>query len=346
MRKSLFVGVLGTLLIVVSIFPFLKSDAAYAPNQKNVFTVGRQLPPGPLPNYDIRLVGKGEFTDQDLTSSAATQNAATQARGSAVAQFRSSLKSDEANNLRATINETGAMKNFFVDGGTLSVPQSDTADNIARGFLKQHAELFQSGAAVANLKMIGEDNDAGTTFLKYVQTIGDIKVFEGGVQVVVNKNGEVLNVREGFLVSGQPVKLKPALSEAQGIVRAFEYAGRTVEPSLVETYSRAAKGEMSQFANPVSIENEDVLSELNIVRIGDTARLAWHVFADAGKDAWYETLVDAQTGELLLRHNLYVEAAQGTVYTEDPGAGARTLVSFVGDTTINTRPLAGWALLQ
>ena len=27
------------------------------------------------------------------------------------------------------------MKNFFIDGGTLSEPRSDTADNIARKFL-------------------------------------------------------------------------------------------------------------------------------------------------------------------------------------------------------------------
>ncbi len=76
-------------------------------------------------------------------------------------------------NLRATVNEAGAMKNFFIDGGTLSAPQSDTADNIARGFLKQHASLFAlSGADVANLALINEDNDRGTTFLKYVQTVG------------------------------------------------------------------------------------------------------------------------------------------------------------------------------
>jgi hypothetical protein len=41
-----------------------------------------------------------------------------------------------------------------------------------------------------------------------------------------------------------------------------------------------------------------------------------------------------------LRNNLYIEAAQGTVYTESPTAGARQLVSFVGDTVINTS--AGW----
>jgi Zn-dependent metalloprotease len=326
-------------------FPFLKSDAAYAPDQKNSLQVLPVRPRGALPNYDIRLVGKGEFTDQDLGSTdsakSAAQNTAMQARVSAVDQFRSNLQPEQAGNLRATVNETGAMKNFFVDGATLSAPQSDTADNIARGFLKQHASLFSlSRADVASLAVTGEDNDQGTTFLKYTQTVGGIKVFEGGVQVVVSKYGEVLSVREGFLVSEQTVTLKPAVSETQGLAKAFEYSGASVFPSFVETYTRARKTEMSQFANPLSRENRDVLSELNVVRIGDTARLAWHVYAEVGKNAWYETLVDAQTGELLLRYNLYLDAAQGTVYTRDPGAGARSLVSFVGDTTINTA--AGW----
>jgi hypothetical protein len=188
--------------------------------------------------------------------------------------------------------------------------------------------------------MINEDNDRGTTFLKYVQTIGGIKVFEGEVQVVVNRNGEVLSVREGFLVSGQTVAVKPAVKETEAIAKAFGYAGKAVDASLVETSTRASKGESSQFANPVSIDNEDVLSELNVLRIGDSARLAWHIYADVGPNAWYETLVDAHTGELLLRHNLYLDAAQGTVYIESPSAAARQLVSFVGDTTINTA--AGW----
>jgi hypothetical protein len=83
-----------------------------------------------------------------------------------------------------------------------------------------------------------------------------------------------------------------------------------------------------------------VLSELNVVRVGDAARLAWHVYAEVGPERVVRNLLDAHTGELLLRHNLYVFEAQGTVYTEDPDAGPRVLVSFVGDTTINTA--AGW----
>ncbi len=342
MRKSLFTGLLGTLLVVISMFPFLKSDAAYQPVRANLAPT---LTPGPLPNYDIRLVGKGEFVDNDLSTAegmrGAGRSVAAQARAAAVDQFRSQLRPEHAQKVRAVVNETGAMKNFFIEGATLSDPESDTADNIARRYLGRNSSLFAlSRADISNLALNVEDNDRGTTFLKYNQTVGGIKVFEGGVQVVVNKNGEVLSVREDFLVTGQSVKLKPAIREAEAIAKAFAYAGVGVDPSFIETRPAPLNNGMAAFANPISTDNEDVLAELNVVRVGDSARLAWHIYAEIGEDAWYETLVDAHTGELLLRHNLYVDAAQGTVYTEDPGAGGRSLVSFVGDTTINTA--AGW----
>ena len=233
------------------------------------------------------------------------------------------------------------MKNFFIDGGTLSEPRSDTADGVARNFLGRNNALFAlSGASIDELKLENEDNDQGTTFLSYTQTAGGLKVFEGDVQVVVNKNGEVLNVRQGFLVDGPPLRRKGAMSEANAIAKAFEHAGRTVVPSFVENYSRASATEMSRFANPLDVNFEEVLSEQNVVRVGSESRLAWHVYAEVGPEEWYEMLIDAYTGELLLRHNLYVHQAQGTVYTEAPDKGARVLVSFVGDTVINTS--AGW----
>jgi Zn-dependent metalloprotease len=345
MRKSFIVGLLGVLLVVVSMFPFLRSDAASATAPKSTSGAAKGTPPATLPNYDIRLAGKGEFTDYDLSSAADTERAAlqpaTQSRAAAVANFRAGRSPEQAANLHAIVNESGALKNFFIDGATLSAPQSDTADNIARRFLKGHASLLALPVAdVSNLALDVEDVDGGTTFLKYVQTVGGIKVFDGGVQVAVNKNGEVLSVREGFLANGLAVRLKPTLNEAKGIAKAFEYSGRTVDPSFAETFPRASQGERSRFANPLGLDREDVLSELNVVRVGDSARLAWHVYTDIGPDEWYETLVDAHSGELLMRFNLYIEAAQGTVYTKDPGAGARSLVSFVGDTTINTA--AGW----
>jgi Zn-dependent metalloprotease len=348
MRQRLLIGLLGVALAAIALFPFTKSGAQRAPRERDrVPTAPALTKSAGLPNFDIRLANKGEFTDSDLNSAAVRRQAAegklaaVQARLSALDEFRAGLKPEAASNLRAVANETGAMKNFFVEGAALSEPQSDTPDNVARGFLRSRAALFAlTDADVAGLKRVKEDNDRGTTFLDYAQTVGGYKVFEGNVRVVVNNSGEVLSVREGFLVTGQKVKLTPTLTEAQGIVKAFEHAGRTVNASFTRITARKTRTEFSSYKNPLKSSYEDVLAELNVVRVADTARLAWHVYAEVGPSEWYETLVDAHTGELLLRSNLYVNEAQGTVYTEDPDAGPRVLVSFVGDTTINTT--AGW----
>ncbi len=341
-RKILIFTVLIVTAAAAISFPLWKSDAAQQPT---ITGSPQGSASRALPNFDIRLADRGEFNDMDLNSApgkqAAMLNARTRSRALAVEQFRSSRAAEKAANLRAVLNETGAMKNFFIDGGTLSEPQSDTADNIARRFLGRNNSLFAlSGANIEELKLENEDNDRGTTFLNYTQTVDGLKVFEGQVQVVVNRNGEVLNVREGFLVDGPPLRRRGAMSEARAIAKAFEHAGKTVFPSFVENYARQSPSEMSRFANPLDLNLEEVLSEQNVVRVGDESRLAWHVIAEVGPEEWYEILLDAYTGELLLRHNLYVHQAQGTVYTEAPDKGARQLVSFVGDTTINTA--AGW----
>jgi hypothetical protein len=345
MRKSFLLGLLILVLAAASMIPLTKSGSTRAAQQKGGRTGPSKTPRKSLPDYDIRLVGRPEFTDYDMkadsSEKAASRSVALRARLSSVESFRARLDQDKAENLRAVANETGAMKSFFIDGAALGAPQSGAPDGVARGFLKQHNALFAlSDEGVAALKLNVEDNDRGTTFLNYTQTVEGIKVFEGDVKTAVNGNGEVLFVNEGFLISGQQVALEPTLDEAQGIAAAFEHAGRKVIPAFAETLSRSSKSEMSAFANPLSAGNEEVLSELNVLRVGDEARLAWHVYADVGPDEWYELLVDAHTGELLVRHNLYVFEAQGTVYTEAPDKGARQLLSFVGDTTINTT--AGW----
>lgn len=344
MRKILVLVFLGAAIAVASMFPLRKSDAQKAQRQD----VGvRPIQPSSraLPDFDIRLGDTGEFADFDMSSTSGKQQAMSlgraRARVSAVEEFRASLNSEERSNLRATVNEAGAMKNFFIDGGPLSEPESDSADNIARKFLKAHNPVFAlSSDDVTNLQVTSENNDDGTTFIDYAQTVGGLKVFEGQVQVILNKFGQVLSVREGFLVDQPPAKLRASLSESKALVQALEYTGRTVFPSFAETQTRASRSEVSRFANPLDLGFEDLTSELNVVRVRDESRLAWHIYAEVGPEEWYELLVDAQTGELLMRHNLYVFEAQGTVYTEAPDKGARQLVSFVGDTTINTA--AGW----
>src|SRR5215213_1948986 len=347
MRKSLLTGLLGVALLVTPVIFSTKSGAANPLRPKAPAAATPRTSPAPLPNYDIRLAGRGEFADTDVSTKARAQSAvasgsaALRSRAAAVENFRAGLSARGAEHLRAEVNEAGAMKNFFIDGAALTGPQADVPDNVARGFLKSRAALFALGEAGVNgLKLNREDSDEGTTFLDYTQTVDGIKVFEGDVRVAVGRAGEVLSVRQGFLVNGQAVSTTPKLTEAEGIERAFAHAGRSVVTSFAETRARAMKSESSEFANPVDASLENVLSGLNVVRVGDAARLAWRVTAEVGANEWYDITVDANTGELLTRYNLYNDVAQGTVYTEDPDAGPRVLVSFVGDTAINTA--AGW----
>ncbi|HEY0172525.1 MAG TPA: M36 family metallopeptidase [Pyrinomonadaceae bacterium] len=343
MRKSLLTALLGFALLVTPVAFSTKSDAANP--------LGQDTPvanrPAPLPNYDIRLANRDEFDDTELNTvrgrqrAAGSQNASLRARATALENFRAGLGAQRGRNLRAEVNEAGALKNLFVDGAALTPPQSNAPDNIARGFLRRQAALTGlSNADVNALKLENDDDDNGTNFLDYAQTVGGLKVFEGNVKVAVGRAGEVLNVRQGFVVNGQKANLRPALAEAEGIAKAFEHAGHSVTASFAETRGRVNAGDRAAFANPLNPNFEDVLSELNVVRFKDEARLAWHVYAEVGPEEWYEMLVDAHTGELLLRHNLYVFEAQGTVYTEAPDKGSRVVVSFVGDTVINTA--AGW----
>src|SRR4051794_29944536 len=119
-RKILIFTVLAVSVAAAIALPFWKSDAAQQPTS----TGAPQRPASrALSNFDIRLTGRGEFNDMDLSSTsgrqAAMQNARTRSRASAVDQFRSSLRAEKAADLRAVVNEAGAMKNFFLNGATL-----------------------------------------------------------------------------------------------------------------------------------------------------------------------------------------------------------------------------------
>src|SRR6185436_12798282 len=128
--------------------------------------------------------------------------------------------------------------------------------------------------------------------------------------------------------------------EADAIREAFKYSEREASAEFEMTQDRGALGDRAKYRNPLGPEFDDVMSELRVMRVDDTPVLAWHSYVEAGPSEWYEICLVANTGALLFRHNLYADAAQGTVYTQSPLAGARTLQSFVGDTTINTT--AGW----
>jgi hypothetical protein len=292
-----------------------------------------------LPDYDVRQ----EIAEIQELSALKTQgeSARSGARVDSIEGFRATLSPERRGDLRYEINEAGVPKLFFSSGEPLSKPSPGSADRIARGFLAAHTDIFGlTRREVRRLKLENEDPDEGTTFLSYRQTIDGLPLFQGQVQIAVNSNGEVLSVMEGMVIPNGKVNTTPELTEEAALAAAFGYAARQAPDAFEMTEVRAARGGRASYRNPLGENYDDILSDLRIMRVGDRGVLVWHSYVDVGPSEWYEICVDAKTGALLYRYNLYADVAQGTVFTQHPTAGARTLQSFVGDTTINTA--AGW----
>jgi Zn-dependent metalloprotease len=311
-----------------------------AAGQQQIDQTIRQVQLVSLPNYDARqkLGAAAPSRVNQLGEAVAATD--SQVMQNAIESFREGFSPDARNSLRVVMNEVGLPKMVVNTAEPLSARQSGNPDSIARDFLADHTTMFGLNRnQILEMKLKNEDKDEGATFLNYEQRIDGIAVFQGQVQVAINTEGQVISINEGQVIPDAGINTNPRLSEIAGMQRAFLMAGRQAPASFDMTQARLERGDLAVYQNPLGENRENILSEMRIMRVGSRAVLAWHSYVDVGPNEWYEMLVDANTGEMLYRYNLYAEVAQGTVFRES-GLGQRTLESFVGDTVINTA--AGW----
>jgi extracellular elastinolytic metalloproteinase len=333
MRNTLY------LLLAAAIF-FTSIWQASAPVAANQRAAEQQQITQVLPNYDVRQEVRAAAPSRVNQLGEAVGATDSQVMQNAVESFRAQFSPDTRDKLRVVMNDVGLPKMVINTEEPLSAPQSGQPDTIARDFLADHSAMFRlNGSQILEMKLKNEDNDQGTTFLNYEQMIDGVSVFQGQVQAAVNAKGQVLSIGEGPVIPDAGINTIPRLSEGEGMQRAFLFAGRQAPASFDMMEGRLAKGDRAVYRNPLGENLENVLSEMKIMRVGPRAVLAWHSYVDVGPNQWYEILVDANTGAMLYRYNLYADAAQGTVFRVN-GLGQRTLESFVGDTVINTA--AGW----
>jgi hypothetical protein len=250
----------------------------------------------------------------------------------AVAALRATMPG-QPDGLRVDLLPTGLAKQVLNFGGMLAEPMPGTPDEVAREFLAHNAALFGLDAAdAAGLKVAMKDVDSasGVTFLKYEQVVNGVRVFNSEISVAVSPKGEVAIVTAGQLVQGAAVSA-PALSKEEAIVRAFAHCGAEITADRLDASSEKRADGLAKFANPLGAGRADVLAEPSLVNVRGEARLAFHVYVDKGPSEWYETLVDADSGELVYRGSLYAHN-RGTVFTQHPVAGPRTLEPFTVDT--------------
>jgi hypothetical protein len=239
--------------------------------------------------------------------------------------------------IRIDRNSAGFAREIFHASTMLTNPATGTPDQIARQFLADNAPLFGLTARdVRRLKITMNhlDEQSGVTFLKYEQRVGGVPVFDSEISLSITPKGEVVIATAGNLVTTSIPQQGEALDETSAIARAFELCDAPISREQLRPLQSAAAGGETVYANPLGEDLDEVVAERQVVNVRGEARSAYHVFVEKGSSEWYDTLVEATTGDLILRRNLYADA-HGMVFTQNPTRGPRT------DEAFNPRPFNG-----
>jgi hypothetical protein len=244
-------------------------------------------------------------------------------------------------------NESGLPASVINYGGYLTDPSGASPEEIARGYLAAHADVFQLGAAdLANLAVDSQATTPanGVTQLVLVQRDAGREVFGSSLLFSIDAQGRLLTMG-GAYYPGLSAAAQPAISAADAVRDAAGAVGAEPRDALAPTDEQGGAARRTTFANslaePSVQDPSPVTAELVTFPIGGTSgRLAWQTDTEVSEVGWYQSVVDAGTGELLYRRNYYQDDAEGTVSPgENPNNSPRQVVPFTGDPAFDS---AGW----
>jgi Zn-dependent metalloprotease len=289
---------------------------------------------GALPDFDVR-----ESAAPEIARLRAESIGVVQQRTAALANF---VRTPEESRLgtRIVSNSYGLPKLYLRDGHSLSGPSALAPTDIAKGFLRSQSGVFaMNDSEIQGLRVLVDDATDNARFVAFNQTVDGVDVFNAQIKFTLNKNGEVIQVATGDVVPALQISTTPRLSPEDAVKAALKGINSDVNVVL----SRTAKpdGKIA-FVNPRGAGFSPISTELSIFPMSaSSARLAYRIFLENDKESWYELLVDAETGALLFRHNVYTYSGQARVWTQSPSTGTRTLVTFpdgwtAGDGSVTT----------
>ncbi|HEV3467766.1 MAG TPA: M36 family metallopeptidase [Pyrinomonadaceae bacterium] len=220
---------------------------------------------------------------------------------------------------------TATPRHLYTHGGYLSAPSAAAPEQVAREFLGRYRELFrfsQEDLDGLRLKSRTTLPDLGTTVLLFEQTAGGLSVYKGEVLVNVSRAGRVISVG-GDSFPRLSVTNSFALTPAQAVGRAaaaMNISGFTPQPKgtkqVLRTYGdlphEYETGE--RFARGVF--SDEIVVTRTVFPTGDAGRAAYKFVLTTPqyRGIMWQNIVDAQTGEVLLRMSL-------TSFYGEPGGG-------------------------
>lgn len=222
-------------------------------------------------------------------------------------------------------------------GGAMANSHAQNANHqqLIKSFLNEHSELFGHGGEVLTGAKVKRDYVTphnGLHTMVWEQQLDDIPVFEAVLMGHVTKNGELVNISTHFLpdpaaaahqnaAARAALKSAPEISAANALLLAAQDVGHYFTINDIETVEAAAGPEQAQkFKAPGKILGNSYIHLTWLPLDANNVRLCWQVLVTVGTPVeGFQILVDAQTGEVLVRQNLtcHISDASYRVWTSD-----------------------------
>ena len=189
-----------------------------------------------------------------------------------------------------------------------SVHRAGDAIPMARTYLRSTLQQHDiDDQMMRNLHLVGEDSSgrSGLTHVHFQQLYDGLEVFQCGVSVHLNARGQVFALN-GSVATDLTVSTVPGISREEAMRIATDHLGMSGEGA-------EPPGELVVFP-----------------RAGGTTRLGWRIALHKRVGEWYDMVVDAHSGEVLYRVNLY-KFIEGLVFNPHPDSGNQVMRSFDGD---------------
>ncbi|MBI3415833.1 MAG: M36 family metallopeptidase [Verrucomicrobia bacterium] len=269
---------------------------------------------------------------------------------------------------------TGAQgKGRSVEPQSVDALSADDPHRPIKAFLNEYSGLFGHGANVLNSARIKRDyvtEHNGLRTVIWEQMLDGIPVFEGLLSGNVTKNGELVNISSRFVPdanqaanAGAPNRAArirtTTITAARAIVLAAANLGAEVDESTLVSQADADGAELRQAFRAPGLRGDARVKLVWVPMHRNLLRLAWRVeLCNRALPELYSVVVDAQTGEAIVRRNLtsYISSASYRVYDSDspspkspgypfptntqPAVVARKLLKITAIST-NASP-AGW----
>jgi len=206
-------------------------------------------------------------------------------------------------------------------------PASDHA-RVIKAFLNEHSAVFGHDASALDSARVRQDDVTqhnGLRTLIWEQTLDGIPVFEALLKGHITWAGELVNLSSHFILD--PAKAvqagalnrnaapgRPGISAVKALVLAAADLGVTLDEEGITMDEGPVGAEQKQTLYAGPLAGPAWAQQYWVPMDADTTRLCWQVFVTARlpKMERYQMLMDARTGEVILRRNVTVNISPAT----------------------------------